>query len=128
MTTRNLMGKVMSRMTDKEFMNYVMDKKRQGIGESQIARSLGMSLTRLMNRINKITAIEKKRSNIAEVSQLKENGYSNASISNSNIDVEPYEPLKKEPIKVEKKAKEEKVLEPEPEVEVEVTDDKSVDI
>lgn len=39
-------------MTDKEFRQYVYEEKRQGRSESQIARSLGMSLSHLMGRLN----------------------------------------------------------------------------
>ena len=39
-------------MTDKEFNAYVYEQRRQGISESQIARSLGMSLSHLMGRLN----------------------------------------------------------------------------
>lgn len=39
-------------MTDKEFNAYVYEEKRQGRSESQIARSLGMSLSHLMGRLN----------------------------------------------------------------------------
>ena len=39
-------------MTNQEFNAYVYEQKRQGRSESQIARSLGMSLTHFMGRIN----------------------------------------------------------------------------
>ena len=39
-------------MTDKEFRQYVYEEKRQGRSESQIARSLGMSLAHFMGRLN----------------------------------------------------------------------------
>ena len=39
-------------MTDKEFKEYVYEQRRQGRSESQIARSLGMSLSHLMGRLN----------------------------------------------------------------------------
>lgn len=39
-------------MTDKEFNAYVYEEKRQGRSESQIARSLGMSLAHFMGRLN----------------------------------------------------------------------------
>lgn len=39
-------------MTNQEFKAYVNDQKRQGISESQIARSLGMSLAHFMGRLN----------------------------------------------------------------------------
>ena len=39
-------------MNDKEFRQYVYEEKRQGRSESQIARSLGMSLSHLMGRLN----------------------------------------------------------------------------
>ena len=39
-------------MTDKEFYAYVYEEKRKGRSESQIARSLGMSLAHFMGRLN----------------------------------------------------------------------------
>lgn len=39
-------------MTDKEFKEYVYEQRRQGRSESQIARSLGMSLAHFMGRLN----------------------------------------------------------------------------
>ena len=39
-------------MTNKEFRQYVYEEKRQGRSESQIARSLGMSLAHFMGRLN----------------------------------------------------------------------------
>lgn len=39
-------------MTNKEFRQYVYEEKRQGRSESEIARSLGMSLAHFMGRLN----------------------------------------------------------------------------
>lgn len=39
-------------MNDKEFNAYVYEQRRQGRSESQIARSLGMSLAHFMGRLN----------------------------------------------------------------------------
>ena len=39
-------------MTNQEFNAYVYEQKRQGRSESQIARSLGMSLAHFMGRLN----------------------------------------------------------------------------
>ena len=39
-------------MNEKEFREYVYEQKRQGRSESQIARSLGMSLAHFMGRLN----------------------------------------------------------------------------
>lgn len=39
-------------MTDKEFRQYVNEQKLQGRSDSQIARSLGMSLKHLIGRLN----------------------------------------------------------------------------
>lgn len=39
-------------MNDKEFRQYVNEQKLQGRSESQIARSLGMSLAHFMGRLN----------------------------------------------------------------------------
>ena len=39
-------------MNDKEFNAYVYEERRQGRSDSQIARSLGMSLKHLIGRLN----------------------------------------------------------------------------
>lgn len=39
-------------MNEKEFREYVYEQKRQGRSESQIARSLGMSLAHFMGKLN----------------------------------------------------------------------------
>lgn len=39
-------------MTNKEFKQYVYEERRQGRSESEIARSLGMSLAHFMGRLN----------------------------------------------------------------------------
>lgn len=39
-------------MTDKEFRQYVNEQRLQGRSDSQIARSLGMSLKHLIGRLN----------------------------------------------------------------------------
>lgn len=39
-------------MNEKEFREYVYEQQRQGRSESQIARSLGMSLAHFMGRLN----------------------------------------------------------------------------
>lgn len=39
-------------MTDKEFREYVYEQRRQGRSDSQIARSLGMSLAHFIGRLN----------------------------------------------------------------------------
>lgn len=39
-------------MTDKEFNAYVYEERRQGRSDSQIARSLGMSLKHMIGRLN----------------------------------------------------------------------------
>ena len=39
-------------MNEKEFKEYVYEQRRQGRSESQIARSIGMSLAHFMGRLN----------------------------------------------------------------------------
>lgn len=39
-------------MNDKEFVQHVNDKRRQGMSDSQIARSLGMSLAHMIGKLN----------------------------------------------------------------------------
>lgn len=57
-------------MTDKEFIAYVNDKKREGMADNQIARNLGMSLTHFIGKLNgtekKAEPVEEKKP-VAEV-------------------------------------------------------------
>ena len=41
-------------MTNKEFTAYVFEQRRQGMSDSQIARSLGMSLAHFVGKLNEI--------------------------------------------------------------------------
>lgn len=41
-------------MTNKEFTAYVFEQRRQGMSDSQIARSLGMSLAHFIGKLNEI--------------------------------------------------------------------------
>ena len=45
-------------MTNKEFIAYVNDKKRQGVSDNQIARSLGMSLAHFLGKMNAAEKVE----------------------------------------------------------------------
>ena len=62
-------------MNDKEFVQYVNDKRRQGMSDSQIARSLGMSLVHMMGKLNvseKKTEAPKAASVLASPVPVKE--------------------------------------------------------
>ena len=108
-------------MNDKEFRQYVYEERRQGRSESQIARSLGMSLAHFMGRLNgvdvdKIDAPKKTNAETAKDLDIKE-----ATVRNiSKPEVKPVsgakQPEKHETPKKEKVAEapkaEEKVEEP----------------
>ena len=53
-------------MTDIEFKSYVAEEKRKGLSESQIARKLGMSLTRFMGQVNRMEKAEKEPNEVIE--------------------------------------------------------------
>ena len=57
-------------MNEKEFKEYVYEQRRQGRSESQIARSLGMSLSHLIGRLNGVD-VEKVDPPKQEVSKVE---------------------------------------------------------
>ncbi len=64
-------------MNEKEFKEYVYEQRRQGRSESQIARSLGMSLSHLMGRLNgvdvdKVDPQVEKKQEVKPVSGAKQ--------------------------------------------------------
>ena len=56
-------------MTNKEFRDYAFDKMRQGYSESQIAKSLGMSLAHFMGRLNGMYVDKDKKEKTKEVKE-----------------------------------------------------------
>lgn len=93
-------------MTDKEFRNYAFDKMRQGLSESQIARSLGMSLAHFIGRLNGVDVDKvdppKKETPAMSLAHFMERP--------NGVDVDKVDPPKKE--KKEKPKKEPTIEEP----------------
>ena len=103
-------------MTDKEFKAYVYEEKRQGRSESQIARSLGMSLAHFMGRLNGVDVdkIDPPKTNAQTAKDL---GIKEAPVRNiSKPEVKPVsgakQPEKHEKPKKEKAADIQKAEEP----------------
>jgi len=105
-------------MTDKEFRQYVYEEKRQGRSESQIARSLGMSLSHLMGRLNGVD-VEKVDPPKTNTQVAKDLGIKEAPVRNiQKSEVKPVsgakqpekhnKPKKEKTIDIPKDAEEEK--------------------
>lgn len=110
-------------MTDKEFKEYVYEQRRQGRSESQIARSLGMSLSHLMGRLNGVD-VEKVDPLKTNTQTAKDLGIKEAPVRNiSKPEVKPVsgakQPEKNEKAKKEKPADIPKDKEPKEEKPVE---------
>lgn len=93
-------------MNEKEFRQYVYEERRQGRSDSQIARSLGMSLKHLIGRLNGVD-VDKidppKKTNAATAKDL---GIKEAPVRNiSKPEVKPVSGAK-QPEKHEKPKKE----------------------
>lgn len=95
-------------MTDKEFRQYVYEEKRQGRSESQIARSLGMSLAHFMGRLNGVD-VDKVDPPKTNAQTAKDLGIKEAPVRNiSKPEVKPVSGAK-QPEKHEKPKKEKAV-------------------
>ena len=90
-------------MTNKEFRDYAFDKMRQGLSESQIARSLGMSLAHFMGRLNGVDVDKvdppKKETPAISLAHFMERP--------NGIDVDKVDPPKKEKKEKPKEVKKE---------------------
>ena len=95
-------------MTDKEFKEYVYEQRRQGRSESQIARSLGMSLSHLMGRLNGVD-VDKVDPPKTNAQTAKDFGIKEAPVRNiSKPEVKPVSEAK-QPEKHDKSKKEKAV-------------------
>lgn len=105
-------------MTDKEFRQYVYEEKRQGRSESQIARSLGMSLSHLMGRLNGVD-VEKVDPPKTNTQVAKDLGIKEAPVRNiQKPEVKPVsgakqpekndKPKKEKPVDIQKATEEKK--------------------
>ena len=95
-------------MTDKEFRQYVYEEKRQGRSESEIARSLGMSLAHFMGRLNGVD-VEKVDPPKTNAQTAKDFGIKGAPVRNiQKPEVKPVSGAK-QPEKYDKPKKEKTV-------------------
>lgn len=100
-------------MTDKEFNAYVYEEKRQGRSESQIARSLGMSLAHFMGRLNGVD-VDKVDPPKEKVEALKQEKIKEVkSVSGAKQPEKHEKPKKEKPVDIPKaeEPKEEKKAE-----------------
>ena len=83
-------------MTNEELKKYYNEQKLQGRSESQIARSLGMSLTHFMGKLRGIDVdkIDPPKPKKEEAKKLKEKGLSNKAVA-KKLDI-PEKPAAKE--------------------------------
>lgn len=105
-------------MTDKEFRQYVYEEKRQGRSESQIARSLGMSLSHLVGRLNGVDVEKvyppKTNAQVAKDLGIKETPVRNIPkqevkpVSGAKQPEKHEKPKKEKPVDIPKAAEEEK--------------------
>jgi len=97
-------------MTDKEFRQYVYEEKRQGRSESQIARSLGMSLAHFMGRLNGVDVEKVDPPKTKEESPKQERNKEVKPVSGAK---QPEKPKKEKPVDIPKveESKEEKPVE-----------------
>jgi len=93
-------------MNEKEFRQYVYEEKRQGRSESQIARSLGMSLSHLMGRLNgvdvdKVDSPKQEAPKVEKKPEVKP-------VSGAKQPEKHEKPKKEKPVDIPKAAEEEK--------------------
>lgn len=68
-------------MTNEELKKYYHEQKLQGRSESQIARSLGMSLAHMMGLLNGVDVNKVDPPKKKEAKKLKEKGWSDAAVT-----------------------------------------------
>jgi len=96
-------------MNEKEFREYVYEQRRQGRSDSQIARSLGMSLAHFMGRLNGVdvdkidppkqkvdTPKPEKKSEVKPVSGAKQPEKHEKSKKEKSVDIPKIEEPKEE--------------------------------
>lgn len=100
-------------MNEKEFREYVYEQRRQGRSDSQIARSLGMSLAHFMGRLNGVDVYKidpPKKTNAATAKDL---GIKEAPVRPVQKPEKHEKPKKDKPVDIQKteEPKEEKKAE-----------------
>lgn len=88
-------------MTDKEFRQYVYEEKRQGRSESEIARSLGMSLKHLIGRLNGVD-VEKVDPPKTNAQTAKDLGIKEAPVHPVQKPEKHEKPKKEKPVDIQK--------------------------
>jgi DNA-binding CsgD family transcriptional regulator len=61
------------------FRSHILDLRKQGLSDAEIARGMGMSRTEMIAKLSKARA-ENRAADVAEVNRLKDKGYSNSAI------------------------------------------------
>lgn len=72
-------GNILSSRNSKSFLDHIADMRAQGVGDTDIARGLGMSTTEFRD-LRSIANNRQKQADIAYAQRLKEKGYSNVEI------------------------------------------------
>ena len=93
-------------MNEKEFKEYVYEQRRQGRSDSQIARSLGMSLKHLIGRLNGVD-VDKINPTKQEVKKKKKKQEVKP-VSGAKQPEKHEKPKKEKPVDIPKAAEEEK--------------------
>lgn len=93
-------------MNEKEFKEYVYEQRRQGRSESQIARSLGMSLSHLMGRLNGVDVekVDPPKQEVPKVEKKQEV----KPVSGAKQPEKHEKPKKEKPVDIPNTAEEEK--------------------
>lgn len=96
-------------MTNIEFMNYVNEQKRKGMSESQIARSLGMSLAHFMGILNGVDVEKvdppKSKSVKKMIKKQERKPVSGAEQPKEEPKIEPEPAAEPKPVKTKKETK-----------------------
>lgn len=61
------------------FRSYILDLRKEGLSDAQIARGMGMSRNEMIAKLSRARA-ENRAADVAEVNRLKDKGYSNTAI------------------------------------------------
>ena len=61
------------------FRSHILDLRKQGLSDAEIARGMGMSRNEMIAKLSKARA-ENRAADVAEVNRLKDKGYSNSAI------------------------------------------------
>lgn len=88
-------------MTNKEFTAYVFEQRRQGMSDSQIARSLGMSLAHFIGKLNEIEKAQGRDIRNASPVEKPQKHDRKPVVKPVSGAKQPKEPIVEEPVKEE---------------------------